>query len=168
MSYAISLPRRMADEILSHLPETILVAGVVTLISMIAGHKTYSGVIDGVKTRYWQTIGCCRELTLEEQSGMTTIMYDKNDDNILGNHPSDFVELRFPNKVKVRYSTEAVSFEGEKEQRTFKGKLEQNLDEEVLSANGEKVAVQLRPTEKVFSEYTKIFNQYRDRIINKR
>ena len=143
-----------------------LVGGFVGLIVLLtAGQVDIHTKVNGNNVNYWQTPGSCRELTITEPSGMKTEIYDKNDDNIIGNYTGDFVRLSYPNGVGVKYLPDGAEISCG-DQKVSLEKLLEAQTREILTPSGA-AAVDLKPTDEAFSEYTQVFNQYRDILMPK-
>lgn len=162
--YVKSLMKIIGTEIRDPVIVGLLVftGAMATLLTL--GHKSYEGIIDGTQVKYWQMVGSCRELTLEP-NGLKRVIYDENDDNVLGNHPMDFVEYMLPNNVKVRYERNKVIVDSGIEKKSYTS-LSKPSDIDILTASGI-TTVHLKPIDEVFSESTNTFNQYRNKIMPK-
>lgn len=169
-AYSMPLKQRILrgiDELVFWAPLAIPVAVLVGVLALpFVGRRTYTGVLEGVNVKYWEQFMSCRELTLEEPNGLVRVMYDENDDNILGNYYGDFVQINRPNGVSVTYAPGEVIVESGEEQKVFEGELEQTLNGYISTPSGEMIPFHLSPTDQVFSEYTDLFNYYRNIIFS--
>lgn len=155
----------------------ILLASILTVTSLISGCKPkvkeaeYTGKIDGVEVKYSQE----KErtyLTLYEK--IETEMYDENDTGVLGDTNSnppdeiggDWVRFTYPNGVVVLYTKNYVYVVGSGEvDLKIPGKLEQTITQSLITATDETVDVTLEPTDKVFTDSTKRFQEFKGKIL---
>ncbi len=132
------------------------------------GGKKQEGRINNTKVLYYRQPFYGRDLTIKEENGIETKIHSHILGNVIGNGEYEHVRINLPNGVLIDYYPDEVMVSGKKEIRKFYGKLEKGLDVDISTESGNKEIVHLRPTVEVFSEYTKIFNEYRTKILSKK
>jgi hypothetical protein len=72
-----------------------LILPIILIVLFLVGYTgTFHGDHKGTKYSYWQTHGCCRELTLEQPDGSVVILYDEDNNNVIGNDKKDYYMIQ--------------------------------------------------------------------------